>query len=99
MLRAEVAHLTCEQIARGGLRAVAWAPLWRDPMRYSGETEEAYSKRKSALRHAHLEAAGRAYSESIGNMETCKRAAAWLREGGDMGAALAVEAHIREQWR
>jgi hypothetical protein len=98
MLRAEVAHLVCEQIARGGLTRVPKAPSWHEPMRYSGETEEAFSTRRRELRVKHLDSQARALSVNAGNLEACKRAARDLDAAGQHGEAAAIREHVRTQW-
>lgn len=80
MLRAEIAHLTCEQIARGGLLAVHVPGPFHEP-----KIED-------------IDARLRAIGTNDGNLETCRRAAQWLDEAGDRGAAMAVREHIRQQW-
>lgn len=98
MLRAEIAHVACEQIARGGLVYTAAPPPHRDPMRWANEPDDAYRARCNAAAIAHIDLAARIESTNTGNRETCQRAATWLREAGDHATALAVEAHIRQQW-
>lgn len=97
-MRAEIAHLVCEQIARGGLRFVEGPLGWRDPIRYSGESEEVFAQRKARMRIAHIDASMSAEQRNAGNREACRNAARWLDEAGDHAAAEAVRGHIRFEW-
>jgi hypothetical protein len=97
-LRAEIAHLTCEQIARGGLRVVPKPGDWFKPQRVRDESNEDYEKRVALSRIAHVDAIMRAESVNGANLLTCKRAAFDLDAAGQHGEAAAIREHIRQQW-
>lgn len=98
-MQAEIASITCEQIARGGLRCSAYPEAWFPPAHGGkNESEADYSARCEASKAEHMTALEDAEARNGANLAACLRAARQLFDAQHHAEGYAILEHCRREW-